>query len=228
MSDLVLCFTQLFLLGAQSLIVRLTPVLHISLHFLPMLGTCLCFCGLKLSILERFLELLDLRLERCELINLLLDRVFVLLSLCEKLGACLMHLVKFFLCVAHLLDDTLHLTGVSKLALDELSLKRLFDLGCQTELVIHTLVLVQDSLHVGSLSALQVSCLQFHSSILHAFNTCIVMQISTSQEWIEIILRCCMHRSICILNFLLLSRRRIRLKTCHIMPDKSYHVSERP
>ena len=139
-----------------------------------------------------------------------------------------MHLVKFFLCVAHLLDDTLHLTGVSKLALDELSLKRLFDLGCQTELVIHTLVLVQDSLHVGSLSALQVSCLQFHSSILHAFNTCIVMQISTSQEWIEIILRCCMHRSICILNFLLLSRRRIRLKTCHIMPDKSYHVSERP
>ena len=113
MSDLVLCFTQLFLLGAQSLIVRLTPVLHISLHFLPMLGTCLCFRGLKLSILERFLELLDLRLERCELINLLLDRVFVLLSLCEKLGACLMHLVKFFLCVAHLLDDTLHLTGVS-------------------------------------------------------------------------------------------------------------------
>ena len=65
-----------------------------------------------------------------------------------------MHLVKFLFGVAHLLDDTLHLTGVSKLALDELILKRLFDLGCQTELVVHTLVFVQDSLHVGSLGAL--------------------------------------------------------------------------
>ena len=93
MCDFILSLTELFLLCAKRLIVRLAHVLQIGLHLLPVLRTILGLVGLHLRTLQRLLHFGDFRLQSCEFLALPFDQSFVLFALGEELRAVLVHLM---------------------------------------------------------------------------------------------------------------------------------------
>ena len=92
--------------------------------------------------------------------------------------------MQFAVSSAHLLNDLLHFACVGQLALHQLPLEALLDLGSEVQLVVHALVFVQKTLHVATLSLLQMGRLQFHVSV--ATQSRFLTLMPSGEERIEI------------------------------------------
>ena len=66
------------------------------------------------------------------------------------------NMLKFLLIVAVLLDDGLQFRCMLQFTLHQFTFNALLDLGCEAELILHTLVFVQKLLHVAALGLLQM------------------------------------------------------------------------